>query len=113
MDEALPDSGFNAQIKVRLRDDPSLLGDAVCFTVDVRNLSRYRWPAQGRKPVRLAYHWLHPDGRMLVFDGERTLLPQDIELGQIVSLDCAVLISHPSGLYILGIRYGPGVRCMV
>jgi 2-polyprenyl-3-methyl-5-hydroxy-6-metoxy-1,4-benzoquinol methylase len=101
MDEALPDGAFKAQIEVRLNDHLTTPQGAIRFTLEVRNFSPYRWPAHGRNPVRLAYHWLSQDGNMLVFDGERTLLSHDLDPTETVSLDCAVSVPGSAGFYTL------------
>jgi ubiquinone/menaquinone biosynthesis C-methylase UbiE len=101
MDEVLPDGAFNAQIKVRLNDHLTTRSGAIRFTLEVRNLSPYRWPAHGRSPVRLAYHWLSQDGRMLVFEGERTLLHHDLDPAETISLDCVVSVPGTQGSYAL------------
>jgi SAM-dependent methyltransferase len=101
VDGVLPDTGFQAEIKAQLRDERFSGTEAISFDVEVENLSLHTWPACGLKPVRLAYHWLGQDGSVIVFDGERTLLPNDLGPGAVISLECAVGVPHSLGSHVL------------
>lgn len=57
--------------------------------VRLTNTGTLTWPATGATPVRLAYHWLDSAGRVLVWDGQRTVLPRDIAPGESVTVTLA------------------------
>ncbi len=80
--DSMPSVAYRAQIHVL--EAPAKLheGEIVQVPVRVRNATPHRWPA-GNKPnaVRLAYHWLRQDGKVLVYDGIRTDFPTDIDSG--------------------------------
>jgi len=44
--------------------------------VEIRNDGTDRWLGDATNPVRLAYHWLDTDGRVVHWEGLRTELPQ-------------------------------------
>lgn len=73
------------------------------FTTITRlfNLSRFAWPAGGGARVRLAYHWKTPDGRTVIWEGERTELPAPVPPGGRVSLPQKVVAPEQPGRYVL------------
>src|SRR5262245_11874167 len=78
VDEDLKGKTFGQEI---LLDEPLTkiaASETVTVPVSVRNTSNFSWPAAGDHPVRLSYHWLDKDRRVIVHDGERTLLAQDL-----------------------------------
>ncbi len=63
-------------------------GQSVPVTVTVQNTGGRVWPAQY---VRLSYHWISDvTSRMVVWDGNRGLLPYDVRPGQTISVPIAV-----------------------
>jgi phosphoglycerol transferase MdoB-like AlkP superfamily enzyme len=63
---------------------------------------------------RLAYHWLHEDGEVAVFEGERTELPGVVAPGQRVRLSARLVAPETPGRYRLawamvreGVRWFP------
>jgi hypothetical protein len=76
----------NSQIRVRLRNAAeSMLSSDYTY------------------PVHVAYHWLRPDGAQVVFDGERTRLPCDVDPGDVVEFAIDVLGPGLEGEYLLQI----------
>ncbi|HEY3218263.1 MAG TPA: S8 family serine peptidase [Candidatus Limnocylindria bacterium] len=72
------------------------------IAVALTNTGTRSWPATGSQPVRLAYHWLRPDGSVVVWDGPRApSFANDLAAGQ--SLTTALLVAPPptSGAFIL------------
>lgn len=60
----------------------------------VRNDSTVTWPSTGLQRVCVSYHWRDGDRNTLVYDGERTPLPRDIEPGE--TLRVWVVVKAPS-----------------
>lgn len=62
------------------------LAPSQCIAVEIeaRNLGDMPWQASGQRPVRVSYRWIDEDGQVIVYDGERTALPQDVQPGQAV-----------------------------
>jgi hypothetical protein len=68
------------------------------FDVDVRNRGVRPWPATGEKHVALSYHWFDAaTGALLVYDGVRTLLPDDVAPGATVRLHATVMAPQRPG----------------
>jgi hypothetical protein len=65
------------------------------------NTGALAWRAQGIDPYRISYHWLLPSGRVIVFDGARTVLPRDVAPGGTIQLVAAVLAPDRPGRYLL------------
>ncbi len=69
--------------------------------VVVQNVSNVVWPAKGPSPVYFSYHWLDSDGKVVVWDGERTPLPHDLQPGQSVLLTAKVRAPDSEANYVL------------
>jgi hypothetical protein len=70
----------------------------------VHNRSCQYWPAYGRYPVRVSYHWLTADRDLYRFEGLRTELPQTVVPSHAsVSLWLRVEAPEAPGDYILEI----------
>jgi O-antigen ligase len=50
----------------------------ITVPVTVKNLSPLTWQVSHAKPFNLSYHWLAANGTMVVFEGIRTSLTQDL-----------------------------------
>lgn len=59
------------------------------------------WNAAGANPVHLSYHWLNSQGQVVTWDGERTVLPNDLDYRDQVTLSAAVKAPTTPGEYIL------------
>lgn len=75
------------------------------FTVITRlfNRSRTAWPVRGGARVRLSYHWRTLDGQKVVWEGERTDLPEPVPPGGRVSVRQQVKAPDTPGRYVLEI----------
>ena len=78
----------------------------VAIPVRVWNRGRQTWRAAWRDescptPVTLSYHLLRTDRTMMLFEGERTLLPADVPAGEAVDLALRVRTPSVAGTYIL------------
>ena len=67
----------------------------------LENAGTAPWRSRGREGVQLAYHWLDPLGNAIVWDGQRTGLPDVIRPGESVELESSVLAPRPPGRYRL------------
>ena len=77
----------------------------VAGTLEVRltNTGTVAWPATGPTPVRLSYHWLNAAGVVVVWDGQRTVLPREVLPGETVTVNLAYappLVTGPHTLRI-------------
>ena len=62
--------------------------------VEVENIGTVAW----REGIRLAYHWLDDRGNPIVWDGERTALPE-LAPGETASVEARVRAPIPPGRY--------------
>ena len=71
------------------------------FPVTVSNTGTVTWPAGGATPVHLAYHWLGPTGQVVVWDGARGALPNDVAPGQSAVVTVPIISPDAVGPYTL------------
>lgn len=103
-DQPLPDDAFRAEITPgcdQLRVSPRA---RVTVGARITNRSDHPWPAAGRDGwflVMLRNHWRNRDGKMLVQDDGRALLPDDLPPGASVDVDIDVTAPGRPGRYRL------------
>jgi len=95
------DTVFNAELDASLSNDYSIPGDAFRFDVRIKNISPLTWRIDGANPVRLSYHLLGADNRIVRFEGERIPLPSGLNPGQEIILKCSIPIPEKQGSYTL------------
>ncbi len=71
---------------------------AISVPVKIRNTGTLPWI---KGVVNVGYHWYDPEGRIAVWDSERTALPADVAVGKEVSLSVRVLPPPGEGRYRL------------
>jgi hypothetical protein len=78
-------------------------GDIAEFLIGLRNEGSEWWPGgAGREPLlRVSYHWLSPEGKMLEFDGYRTALREPLAPGESCVTVMNVLAPLLPGSYLL------------
>lgn len=72
-------------------------GVRIAVPVAMRNDGNRVWPAS---QVFVSYHWFRDD-RLLVWDGERTLLPRDLRAGSSAAMAVRVTTPSEPGSYVL------------
>jgi hypothetical protein len=78
-----------------------MAGETVTFPVRVRNDGALTWPPAGDHPVNLTYKWLDADGNVVVADGLRTPIGQEVAPLEAINLDAKVQFPANPGQYIL------------
>ncbi len=77
-------------------------GQTITLSVTVRNDGALTWPAAGDYPVFLSYHWYDPaSDKVIIFNGLRTALPEDVPPGTEVALAGRVIAPGKPGWYVL------------
>jgi inositol phosphorylceramide mannosyltransferase catalytic subunit len=66
-----------------------------------RGSETWPWDAQAGPAIRCAYHWLHANGSVLVFDGHRTSFTCDVPTDATVVVPLLVEAPPSPGLYLL------------
>jgi hypothetical protein len=73
----------------------------VGIAVTVQNTGDETWNVAGPGPVLLTYHWLSPEGAMLVWEGVRTSLGTDVAPGASRTITANVQTPAQAGAYQL------------
>jgi len=77
-------------------------GKIVNIPVRVKNISKETWPAgKVENQVNLSYHWVDSTGKMIVLDGARTFLPNDLAPGSSVNLQAKIKAPDRPGSFTL------------
>jgi Wzt C-terminal domain/Sulfotransferase family len=76
-------------------------GELVAKQIEVANIGSERWSSLGERCVRISYHWVHADGTIAVFDGDRTLLDRDLLPGESTRLWVSIRAPDVPGEYVL------------
>jgi subtilisin family serine protease len=85
-------TGFGATYSIAPPATYFLPGSRAVVPVTVTNSGLLTWPAGGANPVRAAAHVYDPLGNLLLWDGERAVLPNDVAPGQSVTVNVAIAV---------------------
>ena len=67
----------------------------------VHNTSLYTWFQTKEAPINLSYHWLKPDGAIVIENGQRTPIPESVAPGETIALNAVVKAPEVPGQYRL------------
>jgi hypothetical protein len=96
---------FAQEIEVLEPVTSAQAGAIITLPVNVRNTSNFVWQNQGSNPVNLSYHWLDASGdNIIVFEGERTPLPENIPPQQEAQINATIRIPETPGNYTLSLN---------
>ncbi len=76
-------------------------GETTTFPVQIRNEGSITWPPNGPNPVNLTYKWLDTNHNVVVADGLRTPIGQEVAPLEEISLDANLQFPAQPGQYIL------------
>jgi len=103
----LPDSGFAVEFLENTIPNRMSAGKDVVGDVVIRNISKNTWPsranAKNRNNVNLSYRWKDLKGKVIVADGLRTPLPQDLAPNESVRLKMNVTAPARPGRYVINV----------
>ena len=85
-------NGFGAAYSIVAPATSFLPGSRVVVPVTLTNTGLLTWTAGGTNPVHAAAHVYDAFGTLLLWDGERALLPSDVAPGQAVAVNVAVAV---------------------
>lgn len=95
-------SGLSATYATSATTATFFTAAAAALSVTLTNTGTRSWPAGGLQPVRLAYHWVRPDGSIAVWDGTRApAFASDVQPGQTVMVQLPVTGPADLGPYTL------------
>lgn len=81
--------------------ESSRVSETAQILVNVKNSSNFVWDNAGTNPVNFSYHWLDSEGKMVVFDGQRTVLPKSLAPQKSVELNAFIQLPDHPGKYTL------------
>lgn len=77
-------------------------GAEVTVPLTIINTGALTWPATGKKPVLIGYHWMADDGTtLLVLEGQRTALVQDVPSDTKIDVVASVKAPDKPGRYVI------------
>ncbi|MGE5303758.1 MAG: SPOR domain-containing protein [Alphaproteobacteria bacterium] len=101
----LPLAGFKVEFGEQNIPTQMAADKTVSADISVKNASERTWQSKpdqkGRYAVNLSYHWLDRKGQVVVFDGLRTPLPQDLKPGESVKINASIRAPQHPGQYTL------------
>lgn len=105
---ALPDSAYRAEL-TWAQTPPAVLRSGLRETVyvKVRNVSEATWPALGQAEARyrlsVGNHWLDANGKIVINDDGRSLLPYDLKPQEEIEVPLTITPPQIAGDYMLEI----------
>jgi SAM-dependent methyltransferase/uncharacterized protein YbaR (Trm112 family) len=75
--------------------------DQMLANVRLKNTGACVLSSKGPRPVRLSYHWRNPAGKVVNWDGKRTMLPIDMAPGREMTVPMLIATPHRPGLHFL------------
>jgi hypothetical protein len=82
---------------------PVHAGARTLATVELENAGTAEWRSRGEEGVQLSYHWLDGRGNPIVWDGDRTALPEPVAPGRRVRVPLGLRGPLPPGAYRLAV----------
>ena len=77
-------------------------GAEVTVPLTITNTGALTWPAEGKKPVQISYHWMADDGvTLLVLEGRRTTLKDDVPSDTRINVVASVKAPERPGRYVI------------
>lgn len=96
-----PLSDFSSKTTAMCSPQTAQSGGELLLPVRVKNESALTWHAFGLQHVVLSYRWYTPEGVVVVADGLRTQLPDDLQPGQSVVVALQVKVPDSKGKLVL------------
>jgi hypothetical protein len=91
--------------ELQLLDSDEFFAEQVAgLRVMVTNRGYLTWPSattDPSHPVRVSYHWLDANSKVVIYDGLRTDLPQDLAVGESLLMRASILAPANPGTYTL------------
>ena len=94
-------SGFNGGYDQTITPTLATIGAVLQLSVHVTNYGARAWPAAGPNPVHLSYHVFTSAGAVIIWDGLRANLPNDLGVGQGAVVPISVALPDVVGSYTL------------
>jgi Dolichyl-phosphate-mannose-protein mannosyltransferase len=92
---------FSQEIKIINGIENLKVGSALRIPVFLKNKSNFIWSNAGRNSTNFSYRWLDVNGKVVVGDGDRTVLPFDVAPGESAAINAIIKTPTKPGNYIL------------
>ena len=69
--------------------------------IKVKNMSNSNWSFDDKRRIHLSYHWLDKSGKLIIVDGLRTPLPNNVKPRQELTLNARIVTPNKQGHYML------------
>ncbi len=92
---------YLAEITSPVEAVAAIRGESLTHPVHIRNTGMMAWSPEGARPIVVSYHIYTLAGESVVPEGERTMLPRLIRVGEETSVDLEIAAIDQSGSYIL------------
>jgi hypothetical protein len=96
-----PLKDYRAKIVAMCSPETLQSGSEVLLPVQIKNKSKQTWPAFGLQSVTLSYRWYTDRGTILVADGLRTQLPNDVKPNESIAIAFHVKVPDAKGRLLL------------
>ncbi|MGN6322764.1 MAG: Wzt carbohydrate-binding domain-containing protein [Dyella sp.] len=96
-----PLKDFKAKIVAMCSPETLQSGSEVLLPVQIKNKGNQTWPAFGLQSVTLSYRWYTNRGTILVADGLRTQLPNDVKPNESITMALHVKVPDAKGRLLL------------
>jgi len=97
VDQAWPNEAYRVEWEESHVPEEVAAKSTIAVPMIVKNNGNLVWPAS---QVFVSYHWFR-DGKLVVWDGERTPFPRDLRAGSRAAMSVRVAIPTEPGSYVL------------
>jgi uncharacterized protein YcfL len=96
-----PLTEFKAELKTTEPNKTIVAGDPASTQIAVKNTSSQAWPSKGTNPVRVSYHLLDSEKKLIPSEGVRTVLPNDVKPNETVRIEANFIAPRVPGNYVV------------
>lgn len=92
---------FSQEIKIFNNIGTVKVGSTLRIPISLKNKSNFIWFNAGVNPTNLSYRWLDASGKLVVENGDRTVLPFDLSPGESAAVNAIIKTPTKPGKYTL------------
>lgn len=99
--QLLPKPIFLQEIKSINNIETVKVGSTLRLPIFLKNKSNFIWSNAGLNPTNFSYRWLDASDKLVVADGDRTILPFDLAPGESAAINAVIKTPAIPGKYTL------------
>ncbi|MBN3891027.1 MAG: glycosyltransferase family 39 protein [Nostoc sp. JL31] len=92
---------FLQEIKIINNIETIKVGSTLRIPIFLKNKSSFIWYNKGLNPTNFSYRWLNASGKLVVADGDRTILPFDVSPGESLAINAVIRPPTKPGKFTL------------